>query len=404
MDAEMAETLRILVIIMAAAVLAPLISDHVGRWVVVPAVVLEIALGILLGPDGLALIHETDVIYAFADLGLAMLMFMAGYEIDFNRIKGRPLRRAALAWLCSLALGLGAAWTVFGSSQTTLIIGLALTTTALGTVLPILRDAGALSTAFGTRFLASGTVGEFGPIVVIALLLSGFRPLEGTLLLLVFFAVAGLAAWRATRPTSERMGRLIRATLGTSAQLAVRLSLFVIVAMVGLAGVLQLDTLLGAFAAGIIVRLMLMINHPQEVHEVESKLEAVSFGLFIPVFFVVTGVRFDVGALASDVGAVLLLPLFLLLFLLVRGLPELLLSRDGLAARQRPALALFAATALPLLVVLTTIGGEAGVVEPAVAAALVGAGMLSVLVLPLIGLRLWRSSQAAEEAPSVARG
>nr|WP_221308511.1 cation:proton antiporter [Nocardiopsis mwathae] len=396
----MADTLRILIIILAAAVLAPLISDQLGRWVVIPAVVLEIALGIALGPAGLGLIHETEIVSALAGMGLAMLMFMAGYEIDFNRVKGRPLRRATLAWLCSLALGLGAAWTVFGASQTTLVIGLALTTTALGTVLPILRDAGALNTPFGTRFLASGTVGEFGPIVVIALLLSGFRPLEGTVLLVVFFAVAGLAAWRATRPRSERIGRLIRATLGTSAQLAVRLCLLIIVGMVGLAGLLQLDVLLGAFAAGIIVRLMLMTNHPQEVHEVESKMEAVAFGLFVPLFFVVTGMRFDLQALVSDLGALLLVPLFLALLLVVRGLPELWLSRDTLAGRQRPALALFAATALPLLVVLTTIGGEMGAVEPAVAAALVGAGMLSVLVLPLIGLRLWRGSAAQQKTPT----
>ncbi|MFW5417582.1 cation:proton antiporter [Nocardiopsis sp. CNT-189] len=395
MEGESAETLRMLLVILTAAFLAPLVSDRIARWVVVPATVLEILFGIALGPAGAGLVRETEAVAMLSELGLALLMFMAGYEIDFDRIKGRPLRRALLAWLCSVALGAAAGVLFFGASQTALIIGLALTTTALGTVLPILRDSGALGGAFGTRFLASGTVGEFGPIVLIALLLSGYRPIEGTVLLAVFFALAGLAAWRATRPPSERLGRLLRATLGSSAQLAVRLCMLLVVLLVWVASSMRLDALLGAFAAGVIVRLMLATNHPEEAEVVESKMDAVGFGFLIPLFFVVTGVRFDLPALLADPLALLLVPLFLVALLVVRGGPEYLLSRGELTGAERPALALFSATALPLLVVLTAIGTESGALDGAVAAALVGAGMLSVLVLPqAAGALLRREARA----------
>ncbi len=396
MEGDAAQTLGMLLLILVAAFLAPLVTDRLAAFVVIPSVVLEIVLGIVLGPSVLGLVRETETVAMLADLGLALLMFMAGYEIDFARIRGRPLRRAGLAWLCSVALGLGAGWVLFGASQTALIVGLALITTALGTVLPILRDSGGLEGAFGARFTASGTMGEFGPIVLITLLLSGYRPLEATLLLAGFFALAGLAAWRATRPPSERLARLIRATLGSSTQVAVRLCMLVIVLFVWLAASLRLDALLGAFAAGIIVRLMFTTNHPGAVERVESKMDAVGFGFLIPVFFVVTGVRFDLSALLAAPVALLLVPLLLAAFLVVRGGPEYLLSRGDVPERQRLPLVLFSATALPLIAVLATIGTETGALDGASAAALLGAGMLSVLVLPQVGGALLRRSRLPE--------
>jgi Kef-type K+ transport system membrane component KefB len=321
--------------LLVAALLAPLLGDRLARWVVVPSVVLEIGFGIVLGPSGLGLVRENETITLLADLGLALLMFMAGYEIDFRRIRGRPLNRALLAWACSVALGLGLGWAVFGASQTALIVGLALTTTALGTVLPILRDSGALGGAFGTRFLASGSVGEFGPIVLIALLLSGYRPWQGTLLLAAFFALAGACAWAATRPRSERWARLVRATLGSSAQVAVRLCMVVIVALVWLASAMQLDALLGAFAAGVVIKLMISINHEEEAERVEAKMDAIGFGFLIPVFFVITGVRFDLASLLAQPLLFLLLPVLLAAFLLVRGGPEYVFSRGDVPDAQR---------------------------------------------------------------------
>ncbi|MEV2275665.1 cation:proton antiporter [Nocardiopsis sp. NPDC049922] len=390
-------------VILTAAFTAPLAVDVLARWVVLPGVVLEIALGVLIGPSGFGVVEETEVVTAASSMGLALLMFMAGYEIDMTRVTRGTLSRAGAAWAVTLGLGLGTAWVLVGWSHSTLIIGLALTTTAMGTMLPILRDSGVLGTGLGGRVLASGTMGEFAPIVVISLLLSGYRPLTGSLLLLAFFAVAALAVWRTVRGTPARVQRLVRVTLGTSAQLAVRLCLLIVVFMLWVSTELGLDSVLGSFAAGIIVRVMLLTHHPEEAAEVETRMTAVSYGLFIPVFFVVTGVRFDLEALASDWGAVVTVPLFVVLFLLVRGLPVWLLCRNGLNRHEGVALGLFASTALPLLVVLTTIGTRAGDMNTAHAAALVGAGMVSVLLFPQIGLALVgrerrrRESHAADE-------
>jgi Kef-type K+ transport system membrane component KefB len=385
------QTLTAIVAVVAAGTVAPLVADRMRRWLAVPTVVLEILLGILLGPAVLGWVVEDDIVGFVADFGLSMLMFLAGYESRFALIRGTPLRNAAIGWLMSLALAFGVAGCFWGFSPTTVVIGLALTTTALGTILPTVRDAGALSGPFGARVLAIGTVGEFGPIVAVALLLSGQRPWQAVPLLVGFAALAGLAAWRATRPRSPRLAHMVTATLGTSVQFAVRLALLIVVAMVWVAGELGLDVLLGAFAAGIVFRLFLDTGDPAEAKVVESKLDAIGFGLMVPFFFVISGVRFDLGALLSNPAALLAMPAYLLLFLLIRGGPVLLLERRWPLWPTRCALGLFAATGLPLIVVITAIGVERTVLQPATAAAMVGAGMLSVLILPAVAVRLWRA-------------
>jgi Kef-type K+ transport system membrane component KefB len=399
------ETVAALIVIAAVAVVAPLVADRVHHWLAVPVVVTEILIGIVVGPAIFGLVNETDVISALSDLGLAFLMFLAGYEIDFARIRGRPLRLSVLGWLASLALGVGLGLLVAGTDAG-LVVGLALTTTALGTILPILRDAGQAASPFGIRVLAVGAVGEFGPIVAIAFAFSGKRPAHTTVVL-ALFAIAGvIAASVARRPRRPRIARLVTATLGTSAQLGVRICVFVVIGMFALAEFLGLDPVLGAFAAGIVVHLFLAAGSEHEEEAVLARLEGIGFGFFIPLFFVVSGVRFDLDALLSDSRALLLLPVFLILFLVVRGLPTWLLHRGELPGRDPVALGLFAATALPLVVVITSIGVDEGAVSPATAASLVGAGMISVLVFPLLGLSLLTPAAAAgeEAGPPAERG
>lgn len=288
-----------------------------------------------------------------------------------------------------------------GGGEVGLVVGLALTTTALGTILPILRDSGHASTPFGLRVLAIGAVGEFGPILAIAFALSGDRPAHTTVVL-VLFAIAGvLAAWVAQRPRHPRIARLVTATLGTSAQLGVRICVFVVIGMFALAEFLGLDPILGAFTAGIVVHLFLAAGSEYEAEAVLSRLEGIGFCFFIPLFFVVSGVQFDLDALLSSTRALLLMPVFLVLFLFVRALPTWLLHRRELAERQPVALGLFAATALPLVVVITSIGVDEGALMPATAASLVGAAMISVLILPVLGLRLL-SAQETVEVPEAA--
>jgi Kef-type K+ transport system membrane component KefB len=396
-----AATAASLAAIFLAATLAPLASDRLARWVLVPSVVLEILLGIVLGPALLGWVVEDDVVSALSEIGLAFLMFLAGYELEFARVKGEPLRTASFSWLVSLALGVVAGLALAdaaGNRAAGLVVGLALTTTALGTILPMLRDAGETGTPFGSRVLAVGSVGEFGPIVAIAFLLSGDRPWHVTVLLLAFAGVATLAAVLATRPRHPALARVLTATLHSSAQLGVRISVLAVVGMLALATALGLDPVIGAFTAGILVRLFLQASEPEEVEEVMSRVESIGFGFFIPLFFVVSGVRFDLDSLVENPSRWLLVPLGLVLFLVVRGLPTLVAHRRVLPPADRRALALYAATGLPLVVVITSIGVDSHDLSSATAAALVAAGMLSVLLFPLVAGRV-RHAAGERAAP-----
>ncbi|MYS44204.1 cation:proton antiporter, partial [Streptomyces sp. SID5998] len=369
-----------LVLIMAAAVLAPVLAEGAARRVRIPLVIFEIALGIVLGPAVLGWAHPDAVIDTLSDLGLAMLIFMAGYEIDFAAVRGPVLRRATAAWLISLAAGIGLGF-LLGGGQTyrAFVIGTALTSTALGTVLPILRDEGDLHSRFGTVMSAFGAVGEFGPVVATALLLSGRRPGLSAVLLILFAAItAGAVLW-ALRSRPPWFTRLAEKTLHSSGQFAVRFVMLILAGMLALAEAFGLDILLGAFAAGVLTRLVLHGASPTYSEEIFGKVEALGFGFLVPLFYVVTGIEFDLRALLHDGRALLLVPVFLLLFLLVRGSPVWLLAPRGLRGGDRTALTLFASTCLPLVVAITTIGVDQKVLGRDVAAALVGAAMISVL-------------------------
>jgi Kef-type K+ transport system membrane component KefB len=299
----------------------------------------------------------------------------------------------------SLAVGLALAFALTGADVSkSFVIGTALTSTALGTVLPILRDSGDLRGRFGTVMLAFGAVGEFGPIIAMALLLSGRRPGESTLLLAGFAAVTAAGIWWALRPRPPWFSRIVETTLHSSGQFAVRFVMLLLVCMLGLAAAFGLDTLLGAFAAGLLTRLVLVGAAPESSEEVLGKVEALGFGFLVPLFFIVTGIEFDLDSLLGGGRALLLLPVFLLLFVVVRGLPVYALAPRDLNRTDRRALTLYASTCLPLVVAITTIGLDDKVLEAGEAAALVGAAMLSVLVFPLLALRL-RAGEGAAEAP-----
>ncbi|MEU9003944.1 cation:proton antiporter [Streptomyces sp. NPDC048551] len=392
-----------LILIMAVAVLAPLLAYGVARWLPVPLVIFEILLGILVGPDVLGWAGSGEVIDVLSELGLAMLIFLAGYEIKFAEVRGDTLRRSVWAWLAALALGLvlGTLLARGGGFDQGVYIGTALTSTALGTVLPVLRDAGDLGSRFGTVMMAVGSVGEFGPIIAMALLLSGRAPARSAALLAAFAVLTGLAVFWALRPKPPWFSEVIAKTLHSSAQFAVRLVVLMLVAMLGLAQALGLDVLLGAFAAGLITRLVLTGAAPESSDAVLAKVEAIGFGFLVPLFFVVTGIEFDLAALLAGGRTLLMLPVFLLLFLCVRGLPIWLLAPRDLVGPDRTALVLFGSTALPLVVAITTLGVEDGQVQPGEAAALVGAAMVSVLVFPLLALRL--RARAGAGRPRAAR-
>lgn len=382
----MNDLLASLLLIPLVAAAAPLLAAAVGKVAKVPLVVFEIVLGILIGPSVLGWAEPTEFVKVLADLGLAMLFFMAGNEIDFVAIKGRPLNRASIAWLISLGGGLIAGIMLAPTAAAGVFIGVALASTALGTLLPVLRDARELSTPFGKAVTAIGTVGEFGPLLAISLFLSG-RSLGPSLVVLVgFVLISGIAIWLSARSNNKPLHRMVNLTLHTSGQFAVRLVLLILALLVGLSVAFGLDMLLGAFAAGILWRVLIggASHHDREV--VEHKLDAVAFGFLVPVFFVNTGVDFDLDALLADPLVLGLVPLFLLLFLLVRGLPNLLAAPLGSTARDKRAIVLFGATGLPIIVAVTAIGLERGLLPSGIATALIGAGMLSVLLFPMLAL------------------
>jgi Kef-type K+ transport system membrane component KefB len=384
--------------IVVVAALAAITVAAVPKRLAPPVVVLELVLGIVIGPEVLGLAEKDDFVNFFANLGLGMLFFFAGYEIDFERIRGRPITLAAAGWLLSVALayGISGALAAAGVILSFLYTGSAMATTAIGTLIPILRDNGELKTRFGTYLLAAGGAAEFGPILLVTLVLSTTNPLHEAVILLGFVALAlGLAlasvryAWRGW-PMLER-------TLESSSQLAVRVTVVLIFGLVLLAGELGLDILLGGFVAGMITRLALK---GQELAVFESKLTAVGFGFFVPFFFVTSGIGFDLEALGSA-GALAKLALFFVLFLVVRGAPAMLLYRGVLAARDRAALAFYSATELPLVVAITTIATEQGHMKSSTAAGLVGAAMLSTLIYPFVGMAL-RQGRASGESASTA--
>lgn len=383
-----------ILVVATIAAMAPILAD-LSRRVRVPIVVAEIALGIIVGPELLDLASTDDFVESLSAFGLAFLFFLAGIEIDFERIRGAPTRLGVGGWVVSLALGLGIAVALWaaGAIDAPILVGLALTTTALGTLMPILRDSGVLDERFGKYVLGAGAAGEFGPVVIVSIILAveAGEPWRTTLLF-VFAALVVGATLLALRAQPARMVRLIETTMGTSGQLAVRLSVLLVIAMVALASEFSLDVILGAFAAGIIVGLVI---RDRDAQEFEAKLDALGYGFLIPIFFIATGMDYDVDALLSSPTAVALVPGFALLFLIVRGLPVRLLYRGELDRPERLTLALFSASALPLVVAITEIGTEVGVMREEEASALVGAAMLSILLFPL--LALWLRRRAARE-------
>jgi Kef-type K+ transport system membrane component KefB len=383
-----------LMLVALAGVLAPLLVGLLRRFAV-PSVVLEITFGMLLGPQLLNLVQPTGLVDGLSTLGLSMLMFLAGYELRLDSIRGRPLALAGVSWGMSVALAalIGLGFHVAGGHPGEVVIPLALTTTALGTLLPVLRDAGVLGSPLGRHAMALGSVGEFGPIVLVGLLLTGSDPLQSILFLGGFALLIVGSAYLANRPWGERVVSFIAKGLWSSSQLPIRMTLLFMLVLLAIASELGIDVLMGAFAAGVVVRIAAAKYDDEEDDSDASsifgfKLEGIGFGVLVPIFFVVSGTRIDLQALFSQASSAFLVPGFLVMMLIVRAIPTFLVYRDGLERGQRRALAVMSATGLPLIVVITTIAVENGYLNSADAAAMVAAGMLSVVILPAVSIAL----------------
>ena len=382
-----------ILLIPLAALLAPILGALLRRWVSIPLIVFEILLGILIGPSVLGWVQGGNALDLMSNLGLALLFFMAGNEIDIASIRGRTGQRALAAWGISIAIALAAALIIGTTPAAIAIITIALVGTALGTITPILRDAGLNKGPIGTAISAAGAIGEFGPLVAITIFLGSNSPIVAFGYLAVFAGVAAFAFFRASHRERPRLVALISASLHTSGQFAVRVVIALLAALVTLALTLGVDFLLGAFCAGMLSKVLLRGVPSNEQELVESKLEGLAYGFMIPIFFVTSGVMFPLSALLEDTRALIMVPVFALVILVVRGVPGFFTLDRGATVRDRATVSLFTATSLPLIIAVTNIGVQEGALSTELAAALVGAGMLTVLLYPLLALAVSKTQK-----------
>ncbi len=389
-----------LVLVAAVAFAAPMLLGLAPK-LRLPAVVVEILAGIAIGPSGLGWVEPDVVLEVLALLGLAMLLFLAGMEVDPERFRGRVLRVAAAGFAVSIAIGtaIGFGLGTVGLVGNPLLFAIALSATSLGLIIPVLKDAGQTNSALGELTISAASIADFAAVIVLSLLFSreGSGP-GATLLLLgafgVLAAVIGLVVARAGRP--QRVSQTLLKLQDTTAEIRVRGAVLLLVGFAVLAEHLGLEVILAAFVAGAVLKLIdkdVMLTHPR----FRVKLEAIGYGFLIPVFFVFSGLRFDAGALFSSASSLLRVPVFLVSLLVVRGLPALAYRRT-IGGRGVAVAALLQATSLPFIVAATQIGVELGAVSEQNAAALIGAGLMSVIIFPITALGLLRGMPAAEQA------
>src|SRR4051794_7327410 len=378
-----------LLLVVTVAFAAPFLLGLVPR-LRLPSVVLEIVAGIVIGPSALGWVHVDQPIAVLSLIGLAFLLFLAGLEIEFAHLRGRVLKLAFGGWVVSFAIAVvtGLVLKAAGLVDTPLLVAILLAATSLGIIIPVLKDAGEISTPFGQLVVAAGTIADFGGIILLSLFFSGKGGVGSTVVLLAGLFGIGAAVLVAVRGAerSKAVMRNLQRLQDTTAQIRVRGAWVLMIGFVALAEAFGLEAILGAFAAGAILTLVdqdAFMTHPL----FRRKLEAVGFGVFVPVFFVTSGVRFDLNALLDHPSNLVKVPIFLAALVLVRGVPALL-YRGFVGGRRVAVAALLQSTSLPFIVAATAIGQELGLLDGAQSAALVAAGLLSVLLFPITGLGL----------------
>lgn len=387
-------------VVAAVALAAPLIVGFTGLRL--PAIVLEILLGIVVGPQVLGWASNDEPVQVLALIGLAFLLLLAGLEIDFDRLRGRVLRLTGLGYAVSFAIALAVGYGLRAGDlvKSPLLVAIILSATGLGIILPILKDAGQTSTPFGQVVVAGASIAEVGPIVLLSLFFSGHSGgIGGKLALLVAFAafVVGIGIAILGLERSMRVSSVLLRLQDTTAEIRVRGAFLLLTIFVVLASKFGLEAILGAFLAG--ATLKLVDRDEGMTHAFfHAKLEAVGFGVFIPFFFVSTGIKLDVASLFHGGATIAKVPLFLAALLVVRGLPALFYRPFAERSSQLFAGGLLQATSLSIPVVAGQIGVDLGLIRPTNYVALVTAGLISVIVFPLIALTLLRDRSAPAPA------
>src|SRR3954463_7701418 len=398
-----------LLIVVAIAFAAPFVLGLFPS-VRLPSPVLEIVAGIVVGPSVLNWAQNDDTVAVVATIGLAFLLFLAGIEIEFSKLRGRVLRLASVGFALSLAIAVVVCFALRAADvvQTPLLVAIILSATSLGVIVPVLKDAGESTSTFGQLVIAAGSIADFGAIILLSAFFSGEGSTGSTLLLIgSLFGVAAAVLFFVRG--AERSGAVMAALQrlqDTTAQIRVRAAVVLLIGFAALAQQFGLEAILGAFAAGAVLTLVdedLEMTHPL----FRTKLEAMGFGFFVPVFFVATGLKFDLNALLDHPSNLVKVPIFLAALLVARGLPALA-YRHAIGSDRAIIAGVLQATSLPFIVAATTIGVEMGLMSTAESSALVAAGLLSVLIFPLTGLTLLKRAGAPmrsaepEQTPLVA--
>jgi Kef-type K+ transport system membrane component KefB len=394
-----------LVVVAAVAFVVPLVLGLVPR-LPLPAVVLEIVAGIVIGPSLLGWVELDLPLEVLSVIGLAFLLFLAGLEIEVERFRGRFLQKAVLALAASFGLGLVAGYGLYGVGlvESPLFVSIVLMSTALGLVIPLLRDAGESSSVFGQLTIAGAALADFGAVILLSLFFSRESSGAGAQLVLLGGFALVLAAVGFTIARAGHAGRIsgvLTRLQDTTAQIRVRGAVLLFIGVVALAEHLGLEVILGAFLAGAILKLVdsnVMKTHPH----FPLKLDALGFGFLVPIFFVTSGVRFDTEALFSDASTILRVPVLLVALLAVRGAPAFF-YRGQVRKHRAIAAAFLQATSLPFIVAASQIGMEIGVIGRATGAALVATGLLSVLIFPPMALSVLRRTPRDEDVDAKAR-
>ncbi len=390
-----------LLIVSCIAVAAPMVVAAV-RWLKFPGVVLEIVAGIVVGPSVLGWVHVDPPIEILALVGLAFLLFLAGLEIDLMRLKGPLLRLSLAGFGVTLVLGAltGYAFHAAGWVRSPFFLAVALAATSLGLVVPVLKDAGQASSPLGLLTIVGATVADFGAVILLSLFFSESQGGTASKLITLgafamVVAAVGFTLVRAGR--SVRLDSVLTRLQDTTAEIRVRIAMAILIGFVALAARVGLETILGAFIAGAVLNLVdrETMSHPH----FRTKLDAIGYGFLIPVFFVASGLRFNLDALTASPSAFARVPLFLLALLIVRGVPAALYART-LGRRGAVVAGLLQATSLPFIVTATSIGVATGAIAAVTAAALVAAGLLSVVLFPLVALAIARGGQGEQPSPS----
>lgn len=387
-------------VVAAVAVLAPLALALTG--IRLPAIVLEILLGIVIGPQVLGWANVDEPVRVLALVGLAFLLFLSGIELDLRRVRGRVLRLTSVGFALSFALALvvGFGLDAAGFVRSPLMIAIILSATGLGIILPILKDAGETETALGRVVIAGASIAEVAPIVLLSLFFSERSGGVGGKLVLLAAFVAFVAAVAVAIVGLERSRRLSETLLrlqDTSAQIRVRGAVLLLTLFVVFASEFGLEAILGAFFAGATLRL---VDRDETMTHtfLRAKLEAVGFGVFVPFFFVSTGMKLDVRSLFEDGSTLAHVLVFLAALLVVRGIPALVYRPFAERRGQVVAAGLLQATSLSIPVVAGQIGLSLGLIGPQSYVALVAAGLLSVIVFPFVALPLLMKRAAPSPA------